>query len=143
MGRYAFFNTGFEYKFAFAEWNSVPQGMRDKGALAEQPSTDILLFEGTEAVAEEDLETGGAQPQITWSAEDIAPLFVSLQLLADDWGLEIPTFSDYQKTVDGTWRLGSTLRESLRGPNANTYRLGCLIYHQLLYKCPLQATWEQ
>jgi hypothetical protein len=129
MGRYAFFNTGFEYKFAFAE----------------QPSADILLFEGTAAAADsaEEMEAGGAQPQITWTAEDISPLLVSLQCLADDWALETPNFSDYEKTVDGTWRLGSTLRDRLRGPNANAYRLGCLIYHQLLYKCPLQATWEQ
>jgi hypothetical protein len=127
MGRYAFFNTGFEYKFAFAE----------------QPSSDILLFEGNVvADTEEDLEAGGAQPQITWTAEDIAPLLVSLQLLADDWALETPNFSDYAKDVGGTWRLYGTLRETLRGPNANAYRLGCIIYHQLLYNCPLEATWE-
>lgn len=127
MGRYAFFNTGFEYKFGFGS----------------QPSSDILIF-GGQLCEGCDLEAGMTEVErtITWSAEDIPKILVKLHRFAENWYFELPNFSDYSRDYGGTSKLYSYLHDHCKTREHETIRLGCIIYHQLLYKCPLEAHWE-
>ena len=102
MGRYAFFNTEFEYKFAFGV----------------QESSDIQLFGG---LGEEGIHE--------WS--DYDKKYIS-KLLED---LHID-FEAYEKTLDGTYALENDLDIHC------TLKLGCLIYHQLLYTDALMCTYD-
>ena len=113
MGRYAFFNTGLEYKFMFAV----------------QDSYDITRFGGM------DLTDTVDHPAILWKTEDalgIRAILIQLNGMEPDWSL-------YERSIDGTERL----RQHLRATNAPPrYALGCIIYHQLLYSPILTATYE-
>ena len=109
MGRYAYFSTGFEYKFVFGV----------------QPSTDIALY-GKEFEDEE------GEPCHEWTETDIPLLKVHLSSYTVDWDL-------YPKTAEGTDKLLWALRkENL----PNDAVLGLIIYHQLLYCCPLSVEYE-
>jgi len=101
MGRYAFFNTEFEYKFAFAM----------------QDSSDIKLFGG---VGEEGLRT--------WTQDDKIYIYELLKKICD--------FEAYEKNLDGTYALQHDLTMDY------TIKLGCLIYHQLLYTDVLSCTYD-
>lgn len=107
MGRYAYFSTGFEYKFVFGI----------------QPSTDIALF-GTGFDDEE------GNPCHEWTETDIPLLKEYLDEYTVDWNL-------YAKSVDGTSKLLWVLREL-----PHDIVLACVIYHQLLYCCPLAVDYE-
>lgn len=124
MGRYAFFNTGLEYKFRF--------GVQD--------SSDITLFEGTSAVSESHDSTH------TWSAEDREKIAGKLKVLLEWIGEPPVDFASYEKTIDGTWKLKSELyglyQKDYNEELVARYILGCLIYHQLLYEESLQADYE-
>jgi hypothetical protein len=121
MGRYAFFNTGFEYKFAFGI----------------QESSDILKFGGTPTFAYE------GSHKHDWTIVDRKRIENTLHDLEDTLGLSRMNFESYEKTYEGTY----ALLNHLRGIEANdplfyTYILGCLLYHQLLYKLTLSCTYE-
>jgi hypothetical protein len=128
MGRYAFFNTGLEYKFAFAIQSSV----------------DMVKFAGSE----EGIQGGDAHHQ--WNSEDLP--FIKRRL-DDIQGVvattSIPDFSKYKKTLRGTEKLHNDLRDAFRVcasedlvEMTHEYILGCLIYHQLLYQVPLTVKYE-
>ena len=99
MGRYAFFNTEYEYKFAF--------GVQD--------SSDILLFGG---IGEEGIHT--------WTQED--KTYILQKLISID-------FEKYEKNVHGTYALEGDVSDY-------TQKLGCVIYHQLLYIDELTCEYE-
>ncbi len=121
MGRYAFFNTGFEYKFTFAV----------------QPSEDILKFGGTPEFAYE------GDHKHTWTIKDREPLLNRLRDLEISLGLPELHFEPYEKTLEGTQKLRHDLWDIVVGGELlPTYTLGCLIYHQLLYKLDLNCIYE-
>ena len=121
MGRYAFFNTGFEYKFTFAV----------------QESHDILTFGGNYNMDDDD-------PGIEWVAdEDLTGILEKLREIEEGHAIDFEKFS---KDLDGTHDLMDHLRdlskETVDGVVHARYRLGCLIYHQLLYTPELSADFE-
>ena len=124
MGRYAFFNTGLEYKFRF--------GVQD--------SNDITLFGGTSIVRETPDSTH------TWTSEDKEVVAEKLKVLLEWLGEPSLDFALYEKTVDGTWKLKSELYDLFHKDHDEElvarYILGCLIYHQLLYEKLLQVDYE-
>ena len=122
MGRYAFFNTGFQYKFAFAV----------------QESTDILKFGGTPEFAYE------GDHKHSWTIKDREPLLNRLRDLEISLGLPELKFEPYEKTLEGTSDLRHDLWDSVvsNAELMETYRLGCLIYHQLLYTLDLNCIYE-
>ena len=99
MGRYAFFNTEYEYKFAF--------GVQD--------SSDILLFGGE-----------GEEGCHTWTQEDKTYILKNLMPI---------NFEKYEKNVHGTYALEADISD-------HTQKLGCVIYHQLLYIDELTCEYE-
>ena len=126
MGRYAYFNTGFDYKFAFGI----------------QESDDILHFGGK--VDRESLV-------VEWTPEDKP--FIMSQLESFGEGFVIPDFESFEKSSVGTLEL--YLQEYLRKAPTRLFEyagdpvddiacftLGCVIYHQLLYKSDLSARYE-
>lgn len=134
MGRYAFFNTGFEYKFAFACQNSG----------------DILLFGGlgnfrgditSEYFEEEEYQ----DPYHEWSQEDKKIILSRLKQLAEKLSLEMINFEGFAKNLDGTYELREALYDRIEGKDEKIgymYLLGCLIYHQLLYTDKLTVHYE-
>lgn len=102
MGRYAFFNSEFEYKFAFGV----------------QESSDIELFGGV-----------GHEGIHTWTQDDRTYILSTLSTLNID-------FEAYEKNLDGTYALQNDLNLDC------TLKLGCLIYHQLLYTDVLSCEYE-
>lgn len=122
MGRYAFFNTGFEYKFRFAV----------------QPSEDMLAFGGTPTFVYE------GDPKHDWTIVDRKKIEGILRDLED--ALELPNlnFELYSKDVEGTSDLRLDFYSSEKSDEMLfcKYVLGCLIYHQLLYRLDLSCTYE-
>jgi len=122
MGRYAFFNTGFEYKFTFAM----------------QPSEDILKFGGTPTFVYE------GDNEHKWTIVDRPRILDRLRDIEISLGLPALDFEPYEKTIEGTCKLKHKLWDIMTS-NAEllaTYRLGCILYHQLLYKLDLSCTYE-
>lgn len=122
MGRYAFFNTGLEYKFGFAL----------------QPSEDILKFGGTPEFVYE------GNNKHTWSIVDRNRILERLRDMEISLGLPKMEFETYEKNLEGTnklrhdlWDIGVSNMELLA-----SYLLGSLIYHQLLYKLDLNCIYE-
>ena len=126
MGRWAFFNTGVEYKFAFAL----------------QSSGDILRFGGEDVTKGSVYEVGEGEHRWTNRPEVLA----RLTDFAEAWGFPLPDWDAFVRDMDGTLELrraAETLSESKgRDPAALRYVLGCLIYHQMLYEPVLTCTWE-
>jgi hypothetical protein len=124
MGRYAFFFTGFEYKFRFGI----------------QSSEDITLFGGTASYIQQ------GYPTQIWTAEDKPLIEEKLKNLLEWIGEEPVKFEDYEKTLDGSYTLFSDLYRLYETDHSEElvarYILGCLIYHQLLYTEALQADYE-
>lgn len=122
MGRYAFFNTGLEYKFRFAV----------------QPSEDIWEFGGTHDFEE------NSDPQISWTEKDIPIILNKLRDMEDAYGLLEFNCSNYGKSLKETYKLKDDLRENLDLVDKThcKYLLGWLIYHQLLYQPRLIASYE-
>lgn len=122
MGRYAFFNTGLEYKFGFGV----------------QESTAIEEFGGQLRILEDN------DGEITWTKEDIPLVRVCIKALEDCLGFEEFSVDKYEKSLKGTQNLKSDLYEILdmNEKESYTYILGFLIYHQLLYKSPLVVRFE-
>jgi len=129
MGRYAFFNTGFEYKFGF--------GL--------QSSHDILECGG---IGNYGLDMNH-QPIHSWTAEDKMYLQRLMYALEEHLDLLGPfDFSRYSLDVEGTSDLYGDLYTLMQknGWQDNLffykYRLALIIYHQLLYVKELSATYE-
>ena len=121
MGRYAEFNTGFLYKFAFGI----------------QASQDIEQFGGYTVYETFDDAT------IEWSSDDREEIEGTLHHMETLHGYSRPDLTQYEKTEKGTYNLFSDIQYT-----ANTkqpyylYVLGLLIYHQLSYKEDLSAVYE-
>lgn len=112
MGRYAFFSTGIEYKFAFCS----------------QDSEDILEFGGQKI----------APDQHSWGQEDKPHILERLFQIQDENDFQIPVkWEKYPLTNDGTYSLWDDIQRASKNirdysGSFHTYLLGCLIYHQLL-----------
>lgn len=125
MGRYAFFNTGLEYKFCF--------GL--------QTSRDILSFGGYYNMKHDD-------PQIEWDVEEeLEGILEKLREIEAVTQWPKLDFDKFSKNCDGTEELRSYLWEqedAVRGipKDKVRYHLGCLIYHQLLYTPQLSAHFD-
>jgi hypothetical protein len=126
MGRYAYFNTGFDYKFAFGI----------------QESSDILYYGGK---ADQENYT------VSWSPDDKE--FILSQLRSFGEGFTIPDFDSIEKSPAGTLEIymkeiydktPGRLLEYAGDPleDIACFALGCIIYHQLLYKPDLSARYE-
>jgi len=116
MGRYAFFNTHVEYKFAF--------GIQD--------SHDILLFGGT--FDKEALE-------VSWKQEELISIYDELE----HFSYKLPDFDSFEKNYNGTYELKNYILDNYETKdNILFYKflLGCLIYHQLSYTPNLFAHFE-
>ena len=125
MGRYAFFSTGFEYKFAFGV----------------QPSEDILLFGGNACF--EDSDYGYLKH--SWEKEDMSLIEKKLQECLEWLGIDPVKFESYEKNNTGTYNLVYDLQHLTKEHNEEVtarYILGCAIYHQLLYTDALVADYE-
>lgn len=123
MGRWAYFNTGVDYKFAFAS----------------QPTGDILKFSGQD-ITEED----GEYRHMWVRKFDLETVRALLQMTSEMY-VE-PKWESYEQTKEGTELLHQDLYNTLDtdGADETVYRyiLGCLIYHQLLYTPVLVANYE-
>jgi hypothetical protein len=122
MGRYAFFNTDYEYKFWFAI----------------QPSEDIWEF-GGEDISEED------EPEHRWvAAKDLEYIRAKLLVCAKDNGVVLPDFEKFEKSVDGTYEMAKSIENQkfVDEKKAAWFYLGCIIYHQLLWNSELTARYE-
>jgi hypothetical protein len=121
MGRYAQFNTGFEYKFVFGI----------------QASQDIEQFGGCAVYDTFDDAT------IEWSPDDREEIEGTLHHMETMHGYSRPDLTQYEKSVEGTYKLSRDIKYT-----ANTkqpyyaYVLGLLIYHQLSYREYLSAAYE-
>lgn len=124
MGRYVFFDTGFDYKFRFGV----------------QQSEDILIYGGKTFADEEALFQ-------RWTHNDNNSIMYILNNIEDEYDIDAMDFDKYEQTLQGT----SLLRKDLRNMEDDfmdieedycRYTLGCLIYHQLQYRNPLVAQFE-
>lgn len=133
MGRYAFFNTGLEYKFGFGCQNS----------------SNILVFGGLDNCRglvtsylfdEENYE----EPYHEWSQNDKEKIMKRLTRIADMIGEALVNFDSFEKNLDGTHKLRNVICDSFEQMNEDhyLYLLGCLIYHQLLYTEKLTCRYE-
>jgi hypothetical protein len=130
MGRYAFFNTEFEYKFWFAT----------------QDSKDITEFYGDFDKDSYDDQSG--QYHISWNASlDKDRIRKRLDRMCEKYsGLPFVQWSKFPNHLDGTYTLRDYVTthttEIVDGMVHAKYVLGCLIYHQLMYKEELECDFE-
>ena len=128
MGRYAFFNTDFEYKFRFGV----------------QKSADIRTFGGR--ICHEKYEGGDLHHE--WDKRDMPYILEELNNLREWLGIEPIEFDTYEKNIEGTYQLSSDLYELLEIDTRYSeetvvrFRLGCFIYHQLMYVEKLTVHYE-
>lgn len=131
MGRYAFFSTGVEYKFAF--------GIQD--------SFEIRKFAGVITTTAEGFKSDTHSH--AWSTvRDKNYILEYLQYLIKDSELTLPDFTTFDSTMYGTFALRNNLGEKIDkyyseiGNTFFTFELGCIIYHQLLYDPELSVNYE-
>lgn len=119
MGRYAFFSTGLEYKFAFGV----------------QSSHDITLFGGRLVWDMRHME---------WSSEEKEYTLACIRHLETILGIEPTPFPEFKQTLNGTEALWNAIEKKVKSKSELYYRvlLGCLIYHQLLYTAELSCKFE-
>ncbi len=128
MGRYAFFNTEFEYKFRFGV----------------QPSEDIRTFGGR--ICHEKYKGGDFHHE--WEKRDMPFILEQLDSLRDWLCIEPIDFERYEKNLEGTQQLSLDLYTLLEGDIKHSeeivvrFRLGSLIYHQLIYTDTLTVQYE-
>lgn len=132
MGRYAFFSTGYEYKFAFGI----------------QSSQDILAFGGWLRMkhglgSDSDSDSADYEEHVRWDQEDLELIHKKLTSYS---GQTLPDIATYEKTLEGLERFRRTIQASQENkPDAeeNTqFLLGALIYFQLHMAPTLNATFE-
>ena len=123
MGRYAFFNTDYEYKFAFAI----------------QDSEDIQRFGGQDVSTSDELAH-------SWTTEDIETIREELRDYEEHYDIKLPKVEDFPNTLEGTQKIRWAMDELNKNTgNWNTYYsalLGLLILHQLQYEPNLHAHYE-
>lgn len=124
MGRYAFFNTGFEYKF----WFGI------------QSSDDITIFGG---FGEQDEGEGWHQ----WSDEDKPIILHMLREFEEEYELPPRNCDLYEANLKGTqhmysYLIPSELEKDMPPEEQAYYCLGWIIYHQLLYEPNLTCKYE-
>jgi hypothetical protein len=123
MGRYAFFNTDYEYKFVFGS----------------QPSSDIRAFGGWS-----DRRGPHLEPVQIWEDRDKQYILDRLGDFQREFGYELPDWSVYPQSLEGSWALRDWLNDcNEHNEDRYCFQLGCLIYHQLLWTCPLEANYEE
>lgn len=126
MGRYACFNTGFEYKFVFGT----------------QPSEDIQEFYGKAKLDNEDRKLD-ATAKHAWSEVDMPSILTVLRKFEELYDLCPIDFSTFETNVKGTYALYyDTYSVPRTLERIHYYKLGCLIYHQLQYQPNLTASYE-
>lgn len=132
MGRYASFNTEFEYKFVFGV----------------QSSNDIECFGGTVEDTTEDDNGYTYESKIIWSIDDQARCLSVIRAIESECELATFDFTRYPNSIEGTYILYTDVYDI---PFNNKkydieiyykYILGLLIYQQLNYCCPLKASYE-
>jgi hypothetical protein len=114
MGRYAFFNTGLEYKFKFAL----------------QSSEDMLYFAGVSYNGRDENELVHI-----WNKTDLIKIKEKLY----DYYAEEVDLTKFEKNLSGTYDLKYHLEQIT---DNYTYVLGYLIYHQLHYVDELSVNYE-
>ena len=116
MGRYAFFDTGFEFKFGFGF----------------QESDDILLFGGKY----------NGDDTICWIQKEQVSILDELK----HFPYELPDFEKFEKNLSGTYKLRWSIEENNQKTENYKllygFILGCLIYHQLSYQPVLISSFE-
>jgi hypothetical protein len=127
MGRYAFFKTGFEYKFRFGV----------------QKSEDIRRFGG---LIDYSTYSKTGELSHTWSPQDIPQIEEELKRILEWLGTEPVDVSLYEKNLQGTYHLMSDLYDLYKTDHNEEiiapYILGTCIHHQLLYEEALSAQYE-
>lgn len=132
MGRYAFFNTNYEYKFAFGI----------------QSSFDMELFGGEDKTKYNEEGIAEECGERVWTQKDKEYIYETLQEIAEEEEFEIPNFNEIEKTLEGTYMIEEYIK--VKGDISNRigsreyykFRLGCIIYHQLLYTEILTVEYE-
>jgi hypothetical protein len=128
MGRYAFFSTGFEYKFGF--------GVQD--------SEDMMTFGGEEkSYSEGDAVHSWTEVDKTTVLEELCDI---LDFHGSDADLE-KFIVGFPANDKGTNLLYSAVHKEFAKVILSEslfcrFRLGCLIYHQLLYEPNLEVQYE-
>jgi hypothetical protein len=115
MGRYAFFNTGLEYKFVFAK----------------QCSSDMQRFQGIPNFDHSNLDDA----KHSWTKEDQ----ILIKEILDNLGDISINLNEFGNNVNGTYKLKNHLFDI---SNDYTLNLGWLIYHQLQYTNELEVSYE-
>lgn len=128
MGRYAQFNTGFEYKFLFAS----------------QPSEDIKEFGGQINDTDDD-EYNFYYSEHFWTERDKEQILYTLNHFGE--GFILPNFSIYDNDISGTYKMYTEEQycyqyDNIEDKKISKFILGCLIYHQLLYEPNLTVKYE-
>ena len=135
MGRYAYFSTGFDYKF----WFGI------------QPTQDIFEFYGNlyedssdESSSDEKSYEYELPGKIRWDSsvknliqELIDEMKEESQLIDIHW-------ASFENSLEGTQKLCDYFveHEKSQSKEAAKYMLGCLIYHQLFYEDELSCEFE-
>jgi hypothetical protein len=116
MSRYVLFSTGVEYKFTANE--------------------SIESF-GGDGVCGYDM---GAH---YWTEDDCARILYVLKQLETKYSIIRPQLEKYSPCCNGTAALRwDLLLLDIDDFIKYKYILGCIIYHQLLYNCPLSAEYD-
>lgn len=90
----------------------------------------MLIFGGTPTFVYE------GDPEHRWTIVDRRLLPRKLEELVIKDQIDVDT---YEKSVKGTEALYADLQQKNTSP---TYRLGCILYHQLLYKNDLSCIYQ-
>lgn len=125
MGRYAFFNTGLEYKFAYGV----------------QESRDILEFGGTYSKPEHQ----NHDHAISWSKDDIEPILGILKMLHTHHMIPQFDWTPYPHTLSGTYELKWAFEkhcDERTNSSLHLLALGYVILHQLQYQPELYCEFE-
>lgn len=126
MGRYAFFSTGVEYKFAFGIQGSI----------------DMMKFGGKGNLFGNSEENGAYHE---WIEKEIPYIQRRLTALEQELCLQPFPMDRYEKSMNGTQEMIYELEKEISkmdGELQALYVLGCLIYHQLTYTEKLRVHYE-
>jgi hypothetical protein len=136
MGRYAYFSTGFEYKF----WFGI------------QATHDIFEFYGNVCDESSDDESNDDKSyeydkpgKIVWDSSVKNYIKESLDEMKEENPhlVDIP-WASFENSLEGTQKVCDYFceHEKSQSKEAAKYMLGCLIYHQLFYEDELSCEFE-
>ena len=130
MGRYAWFDTGFEYKFGFGILQSI---------------MDIEEFGGEDTTGYPDIsDCKQADYSRRWTQDDKEEIIFELKHLEEFYRFTPINFSKYTKDLKGTHSLYSELFSTYNKELDSyhyKYRLGVIILHQLVYTMVLNVEY--